>query len=1147
MMRLHHSDELEPLLDALADALGGAVDDPFGTDLVVVPSLGMRDAVTAGLARRLGESVPGAGDGVLANVEFEFPGRFIARALGDTPESFVLPDDPWHIERLTWAIVDVMSSDKPELPRERAEDELWAYARQIADLFDRYGTQRPQLIRAWANGDDSDASYARQSDGSTNQLPPEHLWQPALWRAVRRRLGVSSASELMPTMLAQLRAGEIEAMLPQRICLFGFGTLPTGVLSVARAVSAVREVHAFVRHPSQTGWSTSPHRLAGSLQVRNALDVTSHVANPLLASWGRSSLEAVAVLNGIDDIEQVPVSPAVPEATTLLRAVQRGIRLDLEPQRHQVVAPTDGSLQVHACHGDVRQLEVLRDAIGHALVADPTLAAHDVLVVSPRLDAFAPLVESVFSRGRLPLPVRVGDRSLTSADPLGDALVSILDAVSGRATLSQVLGLLQHESIRDRIGWDADEVEQVATWAADLGARWGLDTHHRVAWALPAEVSTGTWRSLVDRLLLGVAMPAPTARLGFGGMSPHDDIGTDEAVIAGELAEFVSRLVDAHRALAGSRPVGEWVDVLHGLVDSFLVESADEPWGRRSLHRLLDSLEDAARINGATCAVALHLSDMLRMLRRAIAERPGRLRLRTGAVTVTSMVPVQAVPARIVCILGLDDGALRSGTFDGDDVLGLNQCVGERHPRYESRQLLLDAVASAGDRLLITCNGADLTTNKQVPFAVALVELLDVVDAIAGCRSIGEEEEADGVVVRHRRHGFNEKALVPGGLVRGAAQAFTFDEAMLAAALARRATAAAPEVATTWELPAVYPETLDADLLVESIGRPARVYLQNRLDVRLPAEPSTEDEGLPLGVDALEFSALGRTLLDTRRRGGSSDDWKSAAVHDGALPPQALGTLVLDRVTAELDQLAALADSVGAPLSGSTDLKVTLPVPHRSHGRPGPADRGAERSGMRIVGTLGGVHLEETTARLVEVEFRRLRPSHRLALAVRLALAQLTEPGLEWSAVLVARAEQGPKVTSCRLRLRGDDPDGRRHSATTLLDLAVQVSLWSLRDAVPLFDAASASLAERDFAAAANELDNSLPDAHRDLLWPDLSLAGLLADPVHPADPAAVADVGRSTGASRAVATAMWVWRTYAETVAEESTDASPAPAGGAD
>ena len=55
--------------------------------------------------------------------------------------------------------------------------------------------------------------------------------------------------------------------------------------------------------------------------------------------------------------------------------------------------------------------------------------------------------------------------------------------------------------------------------------------------------------------------------------------------------------------------------------------------------------------------------------------------------------------------------------------------VGERDSRTEDRQLLLDALMAATDRLIITYTGHDERTNLPRPPAVPVGELLDVVGA----------------------------------------------------------------------------------------------------------------------------------------------------------------------------------------------------------------------------------------------------------------------------------------------------------------------------------------------------------------------------------------------------------------------------------
>ena len=91
---------------------------------------------------------------------------------------------------------------------------------------------------------------------------------------------------------------------------------------------------------------------------------------------------------------------------------------------------------------------------------------------------------------------------------------------------------------------------------------------------------------------------------------------------------------------------------------------------------------------------------------------------------------MRSVPHRVVCLLGLDDDAFpRKAPRDGDDLMLEDPRVGERDPRSEDRQLLLDALLAATDRLIVTYTGNDERTNAPRPPAVPVGELLDAVDA----------------------------------------------------------------------------------------------------------------------------------------------------------------------------------------------------------------------------------------------------------------------------------------------------------------------------------------------------------------------------------------------------------------------------------
>ena len=112
----------------------------------------------------------------------------------------------------------------------------------------------------------------------------------------------------------------------------------------------------------------------------------------------------------------------------------------------------------------------------------------------------------------------------------------------------------------------------------------------------------------------------------------------------------------------------------------------------------------------------LRQADVRALLQQRLRGRPTRSNFRTGTLTVCTMVPMRSVPHRVVCLVGLDDGVFpRVSTVDGDDVLARRPRTGERDLRSEDRQLFLDAITAATERLVITYTGRGEHTGAERP------------------------------------------------------------------------------------------------------------------------------------------------------------------------------------------------------------------------------------------------------------------------------------------------------------------------------------------------------------------------------------------------------------------------------------------------
>src|SRR5687768_1115055 len=134
---------------------------------------------------------------------------------------------------------------------------------------------------------------------------------------------------------------------------------------------------------------------------------------------------------------------------------------------------------------------------------------------------------------------------------------------------------------------------------------------------------------------------------------------------------------------------------------------------------------------------------------------------------------MRSVPHRVVCLLGLDDGVFpRKTDVDDDDLVAADARVGDRDPRSEDRQLLLDALLAAQSNLIITYSGRDERTNAERPPAVPVGELLDVVDRTVQLPGDSTVLARTRIVVHHPLQPFDARNFMAGRLTGAAPWSF---------------------------------------------------------------------------------------------------------------------------------------------------------------------------------------------------------------------------------------------------------------------------------------------------------------------------------------------------------------------------------------
>ena len=1002
-LTVHRAERGDVLAEGLAALLREPLADPFARELVVVPARGVERWLSQRLSHRLGPD-PENDDGVCAAVDFVLPHQLVRELVG-------VEDDPWEPAELTWPVLAVVDRSLGEpwchtlsvhlghgLEGEEAElkhGRRFAVARRLARLFSGYATQRPALLADWERGKDT--------DGAGGELAPDLRWQAELWRRVLAEVGGTGPVERHRDTLTRLRAAPVEG-IPPRLSLFGHTRLSAAELDLVEALSVHQDVHLWLPHPSPALWTALAAR--SSSDRRGRADDTSHVvvANPVLATLGRDLRELELTLLPRVDVDGSITSPE-PSRPTLLGRIQADIVAN-RPPTAEAFDPDDRSVRVHSCHGAARQVEVLREELLGLLADDPSLEPRDIVVMCPDIESYAPLVQAAFGLGDLlpdghpgqRLRVRLADRSLLQTNPLLAIAGRLLDLAGGRAEASRVLDLLASDPVRRRFAFTDDDLETIHRWLEEAGVRWAFDAEHRSPYGLQAYVQN-TWRFGLDRVLAGVALSDDSDRW-LGPTLPLDDVGSTDIDLAGRLAEALDRLSDVADRLTGEHPVEHWLTALADGVESLTAVAHGDEWQVGQLQR-----ETAALLVGATRhgqeATGLRLPDVRALMSEQLAGRPTRANFRTGTLTVCTMTPMRSVPHRVVCLLGLDDGVFpRNAGTDGDNVLTRAPLIGERDPRSEDRQLLLDAILAATDHLVITYSGRNEVNGEPRPPAVPLGELIDTIEqtATGWCQTVQTLQAFD-----------------PRNLAGSAPSAF--DPAALAGARAASADRRPARRLADVVLPETALADVDVDDLITYFKDPVRTFLRRRLQIALTDDEPPRGDTLPIEVDGLTEWQVGDRMLNDVLAGRSPETALQRAWRQGLLPPGQLGWTEAQRIR---DRAMPVAEMVAAVVGGSAPVARDVDV-----------DLGG---GRHLVGTVTDVH----DLRVVKHGYSKLGPKPMLEAWLSLLAVGADAPGRGWTAGAIGRGRRGADRVVLGLP---DDPVGVLRDLVAIYDAGMRAPL----------------------------------------------------------------------------------------------------------
>jgi len=1052
--------------------------DPVDPLFVVVPTRGVERFLSDHLALE---------SGISARVRFDFPARVVRSLLrcaltGADWSTEDPPPDPWDPDRLVWHVLEALPSllDTPSfrplrdylvqaeaLPTGPVGREEYGLARMAADLLDEVAIYRPHWARAWSR---NDPLVPRGASRPVDEAAIGAAWQRDLWRHLERRIGEHPFSRIEEA-IARLEDPSFQPGLPDRICLFGIVTLPPSFLQVFLALGRRPDLEVRMDLLTCTrgyfGDTPRSRRLRRVRQGEIPLEPgEAHEGHPLVQRLGDLLADFNEILG--DQTGDVPEDacedPVEMSPPNQLRWLQHQV-LELDPPSPP---PTplpcpDGSIEFHRTHTLVRQVQVLKDRILRAMDEDPTLQPRDFVVLCNDVEATAPLVEAIFAGRDEPgdrkpgsprsdppdLPFSISDRRPRQADPLVHATLRLLELADGRLKASEVLDFLSIEPVREAARLSLQDLDRLSALLEEAGVRFGWDEGHREALGLPRD-RTFTWVFGLDRLLFGAAASPWATEDPVDGVAPRVLEDPEDLRRVGCLVRFLEELADACEVLRGAplgaasppeasaRSLARWAEDLRRVVPRLiLVEERQLPrW-----YRLLRALRELGESEPGESSRPVALDAFREVLEARLESAAGAAGILRGRIHVSALVPMRAIPFRVVALLGMEEDSFpRKGQRPSFDLVGRFPAPGDRNPRTEDRHLLLEAFLSARDRFWVFWNGRGVRDNRDRPLPPPLEEMLDIV-----ARTFLPDEPLD----RARDRFVHGHSLQPFHYGEYAGEGTSYDRHMVRGARALLGDRKDPGRFLTPDraLPSLVGPDRETVIrladLARSLRNPSRELLRRRFQVTLDLDRRTMTDQEPLARKEVDEQDLLETVWDWVSRGLQDPERiRQRLLAQGRIPQGAPGEILVAEALGTALLLQRATKELRSPPARRCLVDVAFP-----------------RLGLRLEDAVPGRHGRH----LVTVAFHKAGGGTLLRTWLQhLAVCATEEPDPSFRTWLVATepgkdlpGESEHSSSKARSSIRYYFPACPRETARSLLEELAEIHVRALREPLPLFPRSS--------------------------------------------------------------------------------------------
>lgn len=932
------SNRIEHLYTRLKGELFGQPSTPFARRLIIVPTSAMKSWLMFQMARD-----PDLG--IATGIEISYLDPTINRLcqlMGLHPKQRSL----LHVELALALEIEIRQIIQQKAKLSLQEQECWQpmlnylkisssvltrktqkrltmLCETLATLFSKYGIYGGSMVSEWERNDNN-------------------AWQQLLWCRLFESQNApwsypcKEVSELLQQTIPLKEEHEIQ------VHLFSMSFISQLQHNLLMHISNAIPVNYYIHSPCHAFWSDlksdreshwlqSYWKRQGVSQAQQQ-DLENYLQdrNPLLANFGKLGREMARqieesettlfcedyeVAGAIADYSQyeslqsetLVLSPTQ-NSLSLLEAVQADIVLLRTPDSNQKISISkeSDSIQIHTAHSRMREIQILHDTLlevisRHSKESVPMYPG-EIIVMAPDISLYAPYIQAIFDCSESPFKTQIMDIAFTSQSPFVQAFLHLVSLPFSRWEASALLQLFDFSAFQNRHQLSREEINTIREWVKAAGIRWGEDPHHRnellkrdhCRQGMVEDSPIGTWEYAIDCLISGLVLKSSTL-----------NIDATQAPLLGKWISLLRSLREDLSCLVDSTELSltEWAKYLRCLAENYL-SSDDE--NSDLLFKQIDAFILAGQQLGVHpfpfSTIKHHLTTSLQKLEH---HREHDL----NAICFCSMLPMRAIPAQIIVMLGMEEGAFPRLQPN----LSLNLLQEQKNADYcpsqsdYDRFLFLEALLSARRYLLIFYQRFSSTDGKEQPPSLLVTELMAYLDKFY---TIDQKSPSKHCIRNHPKHSFDYTYFSPNEQnlksysqeYYQAAQAYYHAEKIASACFV-------PEFSVSTETLTSSNKTLSISLkeLIACAKNPIKTYFNRTLGIYL----NKEEDRIQKNEEEFHLSSLQSYILKKNALKMPLKSILQQAEKEGHLPIGAFKNVALDKLCSEIDLLHCNLSTLG--------------------------------------------------------------------------------------------------------------------------------------------------------------------------------------------------------------------------------------------